>query len=390
MRAAPIRLRRVFRDLRTEGAGAVREPAAVALGIFIGCLPLYGLHTVICWALGYALRLNRLKMYLASNISNPLVAPWLIVAEVQTGAWLRRGALHPLSFESIASTGIAVFFLDALAGSLLVGGVLAVLAATGTYLLVRGSAGDRSFADLVGRTSDRYLAVGIAAWELARGALRIDPIHRTMLSPDVLPSGGTLLDIGCGRGVTLALLSEARRASDEGRWPEAWPQPPRFDRLVGIEQRRRAAMVARDALDGEAEVIEGDARTTPLVAADAVLVIDVLHFLRAAEQEVLLGALAARLAPDGVVLVREADPGAGLRFRAVRTGAFLTRLLSGAWKPHASHFRTPAEWRACFTRHGFRTEMRAIGDGGLFSNELFRLTPEPDASGPVVQPSLPA
>ena len=86
-------LRRLFHHLRTEGAGAGRETAAVALGVFIGCLPIYGLHLLICWIAGLLLGLNRLKMYLAANVSNPLVAPWLIFAEVQAGAWLRRGGV---------------------------------------------------------------------------------------------------------------------------------------------------------------------------------------------------------------------------------------------------------------------------------------------------------
>ena len=56
------RLRRLFRDLRTEGAGPVRESAAVAVGVFIGCLPFLGLHLVMCLAVGWLFRLNRLKV----------------------------------------------------------------------------------------------------------------------------------------------------------------------------------------------------------------------------------------------------------------------------------------------------------------------------------------
>ena len=316
----PSRVRGAFHRLRTEGAGSVRETAAVSLGVFVGCLPLYGLHLVICWTVGFALGLNRLKMYLASNISNPFVAPWLIFAEVQIGAWLRRGSFHSLSRQTVMSTGIGVFGIDALVGSLFVGGVLAVLAATGTYALVRGSGRDPLFADLVRRTSDRYLAGSITAWEFARGKLRMDPVYRAALSPDLLPPGGTLVDIGCGQGLTLALLVEARRAFIEHRWPAAWPEPPRFDRLVGIETRPRPAAIARRALDGDAEVVHADVRTLTIEPARAVLLFDVLHLLQSDDQEALLGALAARLDPAGVVLIREADPAVGWRFTAVRVG----------------------------------------------------------------------
>src|SRR5436190_967361 len=107
MPAVSARLRHRFVNLRTEGAGALRETAAVALGVFIGCTPLYGLHLLICWTLGYALGLNRLMMYVASNISNPFVAPWLLFAEEQAGAWLRRGSFHALTPATLATTGVA-------------------------------------------------------------------------------------------------------------------------------------------------------------------------------------------------------------------------------------------------------------------------------------------
>src|SRR5437763_13788073 len=116
-----VRLRRFFQGLRAEGAGPLRETAAVALGVFIGCLPLYGLHLAICWIVGCLLGLNRLKMYFAANVSNPFVAPWLVFAEVQVGAWVRRGSFHPMTREYIASTGLAVFGIDALVGSVFVG-----------------------------------------------------------------------------------------------------------------------------------------------------------------------------------------------------------------------------------------------------------------------------
>ena len=118
MRGVPARLRRAFHGLRTEGTGTFRETSAVALGVFIGCLPLYGFHLLMCWSVGFALGLNRLKMYLAANISNPLVAPWLLFAEMQTGAWLRRGSFHPLTLQGMKTTGTGEVGIDVLIGRL--------------------------------------------------------------------------------------------------------------------------------------------------------------------------------------------------------------------------------------------------------------------------------
>jgi uncharacterized protein (DUF2062 family)/ubiquinone/menaquinone biosynthesis C-methylase UbiE len=369
-------LRRLFYDLRTEGAGAARETVAVALGVFIGCLPIYGLHLLICWIAGFLLGLNRVKMYLAANISNPLVAPWLIFAEVQAGAWLRRGSFHALTRESIEAAGIAVFGVDAMVGSVAVGALLACLAATGTYSLVRTSAADRPFADLARRASDRYLGASITAWEFARGKLRMDPVYRAALSPEVLTSGGSLVDIGCGQGLMLALLAEARHAYDAGTWPTDWPPPPRFTRMTGIEIRRRVAAIAREALAGDADVIDANARMMSLEPASAVLLFDVLQLLRPGDQEALLARMAACLEPGGVVLVREADASAGWRFTAVRVGNRLKAFAVGTWRRQTFHPRTEAEWRDCFARLGFRAAVWPMGEGTPFANILFRLTRE--------------
>jgi uncharacterized protein (DUF2062 family) len=386
MGAAAVHLRRLFQGLRTEGAGARRETAAVGLGVFIGCLPLYGLHLTICWIVGFLLGLNRLKMYFAANVSNPFVAPWLVFAEVQVGAWVRRGSFHPVTREYIASTGLTVFGVDALVGSLFVGATLAILAAWGTYSLVRvSSEEDRPFAELVRRASDRYVGTSITAWEFARGKLRMDPIYRATLSTGVLPSGGTLLDVGCGQGLALALLVEARNAVKNGTWPARWPPPPRFDQMTGIELRKRVVKIARAALEAEAEIIDADVRAIPLAPAHAILLFDVLQLMPPADQETLLANMAARLDRDGVVIVREADASAGWRFTAVRLGNRLKLTLSGKWR-QPFHPRAVDDWRACFARHGFRTDARPMGKAP-FANVMFRLTVAPAESAGPPRPS---
>jgi SAM-dependent methyltransferase len=388
MPAVPARLRHRFVDLRTEGAGTLRETAAVGLGVFIGCIPLFGLHLAICWAVGYLLRLNRLKMYVAANISNPFVAPWLLFAEVQTGAWVRRGAFHALTPATFRETPLTVFGADVFVGSVFVGGGLAAILAAATYGVLRSGGQDPAFADLVRRAADRYAGASITAWEFARGKLRGDPVYRAALAPDALPSGDSLVDIGCGQGLTLVLLTEARSAFDAGRWPTAWPPPPRFDRLIGIELRRRVAAMAREALDGDAEIITADARTVALDRASAVLLFDVLHLMTHAEQERLLADLASRLQPSSVVLIREVDAAGGWRYTAVWLGNRLKALLFGTWR-QAFEARTESDWRGCFDRCGFAVDTRPMAGRSPFANVLFRLTVKTAASAPI-RPPVPA
>lgn len=362
MRALPLRIRRFVYGLRTEGGGPGREAAAIGVGVFIGCLPLYGFHLLLSVAAGKLLRLNRIKIYLAANISNPLIAPWLLLAELQVGAWLRRGAVHGIDLQSIQSAGIRGVTGDLFLGSLVIGGTLAALAAWGTFALGGRNAADSPFARLASAAANRYADTSVTAWEFARAKLRRDPVYRTLIDGGLLPAkgGGTLVDIGCGQGLALALLREARRR----------PQGPSFDRLIGVELRPRVAAIAAQALGAEAEIVVADVRARAVETADVILLLDVLHMMSRHAQESLLQAARAALAADGVIVIREADAGAGRRFRLVAVGNRLKAILFGHWRQRFD-FRTVAEWDACFASLGLRAETQEMGHGTPFGNVVF-------------------
>lgn len=365
-------LRRTVYELRTEGQGPGREACAIGVGLFIGCSPFYGFHLLISWACGWLLGLNRLKVYLAANISNPFVAPLLVFAEVQTGVWLRTGSFLPLTVRAVTAVSPWQFGADLLVGSAIIGAVLGGVGGLATYLLIRRGSADPVFDTLVRHASNRYVGSSIVAWEFARGKLRGDPLYREVLFGGWLPSGGRLLDIGCGQGLMLALLAEAERIARDGGAPTGVGLP-RFSRLVGIEMRAHRARLARAALGPDADIIESDARTVSPGGCRVVLLFDVLHMMSGAEQDALLSAAVGALEPGGVILVREADASAGLRFEAVRIGNRLTALASGAWRQRLT-FRTVSQWRECFSRHGLEVEDTFTGKGTPFANHLFRLT----------------
>jgi SAM-dependent methyltransferase len=356
-------LRRTFYDLRTEGQGPAREACAIAVGLFIGCSPFYGFHLLLSWMAGRLLGLNRLKVYLAANVSNPIVAPLILFAELQTGAWLRTGSFLALTLETVKTITPWQFGIDLLTGSAVVGGVLGGVGGLATYLALRGGHHDPFFDTLARAAADRYVGTSITAWEFARGKLRGDPLYRDVLLKGWLPSGGRLLDIGCGQGLMLALLAEAAR----------FERLPRFERMVGVELRPHRARLARAALGSDAEIIESDARTISTGTCRAILLFDVLHMMPQPDQDALLAAAVGALEAGGVILVREADASAGWRFQAVRIGNRLTALASGVWHQPLA-FRTVAEWRECFSRLGLDVEGAPAGEGTPFANHLFRLT----------------
>jgi SAM-dependent methyltransferase len=218
--------------------------------------------------------------------------------------------------------------------------------------------------DLIAKkAATRYRSCGITAWQFARGKLPGDPVYRAVLDGPWLWRGGTVIDLGCGQGLMLALIAEARRAA------RSQGEPLPVDRLVGIELREKVAAIARRALDDEAEISAADARTEALPAARTILIFDVLHMMPAADQEALLRGLVMALEPGGTLLLREADAGAGWRFQAVNFANRMKALAFG-YSSKGFCFRSALEWRTLLEAFGLSVELQPMGKGTPYGNVL--------------------
>lgn len=354
--------------LRTEGDTPLRQSVSVAAGVVVGCLPVYGLHLALCVALGRLLRLSRVTMYLAANLNNPIVGPFLVYAEIQAGSLLRRGSLYPLSFTALREVRLADCLVDLALGSVVVGVVLGALAGLAAYAVLREGDEERFRKLLIARASLRYLDSGYAQWEFVRGKLRFDPVYLHLVRSGVLPSRGRLLDLGSGRGILLSLLVAYRDLAATVPPPHGWPSPPELE-LVGVEGRRRAAAIARRALGGQAKVRWADLGRVELPTCQGVVLLDVLHYLGRETQEKLLARVRGALEEGGVVVVREADAGAGVRFAATRLAERLRSLLRGRpWGRFA--YRRAAEWQSLLEREGLEVRAEPCRRGTPFANVL--------------------
>jgi SAM-dependent methyltransferase len=339
---------------------------AIAVGLFIGALPLVGLHLALCVVAGRLFKLNLPKVYLAANISNPFIAPFLFGAEIQLGAWLRTGHIYtPSVLDQVRLKGLA---LDITIGSLLLGVVLAVAGGLLTYAVVRKTAEDERADQLIGAAAERYLPLGIGAWELARGKMQMDPVYTRILADGVLPDAGTIVDIGCGQGLMLALVATARARYAEGIWP-GWPPPPRTADLVGLEPRARVAARARTALEHDARIETAGALDALLPPCRAVLLLDVLHMLRRDDQDRVLAVVHDALEPGGVLILREADAAGGARFMLVRLGNWLRGVAEGHLA-RKLEFDSAAGWDARLRARGFVTTRAASGGAAPLANFL--------------------
>lgn len=104
-----------------------RIARSVAIGVFIGCSPFFGLHSLLCVALCLPLRADPLIAYVASNISLPPLIPLLLSSEIQVGSWLLRGEGAALSWSSSAELDWRELSASLLVGSACVATLAAAL-----------------------------------------------------------------------------------------------------------------------------------------------------------------------------------------------------------------------------------------------------------------------
>jgi len=108
----------------------------VAIGVFIGILPLYGLHTVLVIIAAILVRsANKIAIFLGTSISLPPTVPPITWAGYEIGRLILKGKFEPLSwsvFKNITFQKICNYYQPLFLGSVILGIVSAAIA----YLLV--------------------------------------------------------------------------------------------------------------------------------------------------------------------------------------------------------------------------------------------------------------
>jgi SAM-dependent methyltransferase len=337
--------------LRTEHTTPGKVAAGVAVGVFVGCSPFWGFHLAIALLLATLFRLNRVLVYAAANLANPVTAPPLIFAEVQTGHRLLRGAWMGLTMDEVVRAGIAGIFLDFLVGSLVLGTALALLLGGAAWLAAHAARLPAAYQDLVDAIVRRYLDVSIRDAEAARFVLVRDPVLPYLLGEPAFTGARRILDLGCGRGVAAALAAEA---------PDGLAAERSY---VGVDASRRYVRAAREALRDVpcATFVCGDLRDFDPPAADFILLVDALRYLPLSSQDALLRRLGRAVPPGATMLVREVDAAAGWRFRWTAILDLLSVILPG--RPHHPlHYRRAPDLRNALVAAGFdvrdRTTLR--------------------------------
>ena len=135
------RVRAVLRDAWTRLRGgelsANRAAGSVAVGLFVGFVPLYGIQTFICLAFTIPLRLDFPVAWAVTNFANPFTAPFIILFDIQLGRWIAQGTWAALSTSDFEIKKLGPFLLHALLGGAVAGAAAAVVGGVSTLLWMR-------------------------------------------------------------------------------------------------------------------------------------------------------------------------------------------------------------------------------------------------------------
>jgi len=270
---------------------------AVGVGVCVGMTPLFGFHLLLCILLGSAFRLNKLVMYLAANISNPVLIPLIVYAEFQLGSLISSGQFESISIE-VVNRGVGSWFYQVLTGSLVLGPLVGILLGFGVYFFMIASRAREN-------TETVYDNIRIEIFKAFRkhsrffagyvnGKLRFDPVYRDALA--VVPKEASILDVGGGVGlfciyhhlfhlgnpVSKKIVVDwddervdlGKKVSNENAWPIRYQSKNAFS----------------DEISGH---------------FDSILLFDVLHYQKKPQQDQLIMELFKNLNPEGVLLIRE-------------------------------------------------------------------------------------
>lgn len=120
-----------FKDfIREDVLGGNDSPSvkslSLALGVFVGILPIWGFQTIVTLFLAVSFRLNKLLAFAASNISIPPMIPIIVIASIKIGEFVLNRESSQITSSSLQS--FKIYFIEYLVGS--------VILATFTALLV--------------------------------------------------------------------------------------------------------------------------------------------------------------------------------------------------------------------------------------------------------------
>jgi uncharacterized protein len=118
----------------SKGLSTNEIALGIALGNFVGFIPIMGTHTIVGIGLAYILRLNTLIVLLGSQISNPISYPFQLFITAEVGSLLMHGKFVEIKFSKNIGFYLDHYVWPIVLGSVVLGTIVSAL----SYFIVRG------------------------------------------------------------------------------------------------------------------------------------------------------------------------------------------------------------------------------------------------------------
>jgi uncharacterized protein (TIGR03546 family) len=134
-------LKEKFKNLYHSQATPAEIALGIAIGVFIGVLPLYGFHLLL-WLLAAFLvpQANKLAIFVGTNISLPATIPLITWTAYEIGRRTLGGEQYPpfnfMFFENIDLKNISSYYYPLFIGSIILGLVCACIFYAVSYTVV--------------------------------------------------------------------------------------------------------------------------------------------------------------------------------------------------------------------------------------------------------------
>lgn len=360
MKALKAKIDALWSKLLHEHASPARLAAAVLVGCIVGTSPFLGLHFPICLALAFLLRLNKIVVYAAANISIAPLAPLLAFTSAQIGSQLLYARWLPFTVDEFRARTLrdlaTTFFTTWLVGGVALGAAIGVVGATAVYVALARRKKPDVFDAAVARATERYRGLHPRLYWYARMKYKMDPVYRAVSQH--VPPGSLTLDLGAGLGMLAVVLQELGGER----------------RTLSVEWDETKVRAAEHALKDASLVRRGDiTRLDPreLPRCNAVTIIDVLHYFDDATIARVLDAAVAALEPNGMVLIREGDGGKKSGGSAWTRFVEWVAVRIGWNRAHAVQFRTADFLRSQLEARGLRVAIHDTAGSLHPGNVLF-------------------
>ena len=129
------KLRKAITRMRRQEGSPDHLARGLAIGVFIGCLPIFGLQMLVSLGLASTMRGNKFLAMAGTWISNPITNLPLFWLSYQLGTLLMGPGPAGLNLKDLNPNNLAglgwAFSSRLMLGSMLVGGILAVASGVG-------------------------------------------------------------------------------------------------------------------------------------------------------------------------------------------------------------------------------------------------------------------